>query len=437
MSIFLGAFNVDVDGDNLKDLVVAPNQKSSITNTRNTWLYKNTGDKDHRFAFNTTNFLGEQTLDFGSFSYPVFVDYNMDGLMDIVVSTDGEYGTAGPATLALYLFENTGTSTNPSFELIDDDYLGFRAFTTTSRNPAPSFGDLDGDLDIDLLIGDNEGKLYYFENIAGPNQPLQFNNPIYNFMGIDIGQDAKPEIADMNNDGLGDIIVGTRLPKIQNGIIGTILYFQNQGTSGNPQFDPDEDNFPNTPIMGQVDVRISTSGGETILSQPCMVKNNNDWILLTGSDSRGINLYTDIEDNLYDSFQFETSNLGNLREGRAITVDAFDIDSDGFLELLIGNRRGGISFYNSDLESQTVSVDDVDLATTGMAFPNPSTGLINIKGAFGQDIKSIKLLNNLGQTVAVFNTELRTFDISGMQAGLYILLVELKDTTMIEKLIKI
>ncbi|NNF21597.1 MAG: VCBS repeat-containing protein, partial [Saprospiraceae bacterium] len=239
MSIFLSAFEVDVDQDGLNDLLVSPNEISSITNVNNIWYYRNTGNSNERFSLQQEDFLTEETLDFGSFSKPVFTDYNADGLMDILVGTDGDFGTSGPAVLAMYLFENRGTAENPEFFLVDDDYLDFSQFSSTSRNPAPAFGDLDGDLDTDLVIGDAAGFLYYFENVAGPDAPYEFKAPVYKFMNIDAGQTVSPAIADLNGDGLGDLIIGERNSNLFNDTLGNVNYFENQGSVGNPFFDSD------------------------------------------------------------------------------------------------------------------------------------------------------------------------------------------------------
>ena len=73
--------------------------------------------------------------------------------MDILVGAGGDYVNQ-KTILSLKLFKNTGTVTTPSYELIDDDYLGFSENASSSNNPAPAIGDLDGDGDDDLIIGD-------------------------------------------------------------------------------------------------------------------------------------------------------------------------------------------------------------------------------------------------------------------------------------------
>ena len=93
----------------------------------------------------------------------------MDFLILFVVTSDilmvGPYRTTG-------CFKNTGTFNQATFKLI-------MIFANLSNLPlntilnipvagvSPSFGDLDDDGDDDMILGDADGKLHFFENIAG------------------------------------------------------------------------------------------------------------------------------------------------------------------------------------------------------------------------------------------------------------------------------
>lgn len=432
MSIFLGAFNVDVDADGLKDMIVSPNEVSSISNTDNIWFYKNTGNPQARFSLNKQGFLTEETVDVGSFSCPRFVDYNQDGLMDLVVTTDGEFGAFGPASLAMYLYENVGTSEAPEFMLVDDDYLGFRAFASTSRNPVPAFGDLDGDDDIDLVMGDIDGYLYFFENTAGPSQTLAFANPVYKYMDIDIGQGAAPAIADLNNDGLGDLIVGDRSANGFNDTLGSINYFQNLGTIGNAMFDPDVTLLPNYPILGVMDTRLTMSAAEKALASPVVIQEEDETHFFIGSDKGHIKQYRFDPSDFYGQYDIVSEALGDLNLGRSSSVDLYDIDDDGFLEMIIGNKRGGLNFYNTDVKSMTTSVDSQSLGQIKV-YPNPSSNVLYIDTP-GQ-VPQFSVFNLNGQLM--LKNQGQQVDVSNLPPGVYLLDVLVGEQSYKEKIIKI
>ena len=108
-------------------------------------------------------------LDFGNSAYPVF-DYNNDGLDDIIIGNYGYHNPNNNPTSSLALLKNTGTNTFPSYTLVDRDWLNLSTLNlnTTLNLPAlnlsPTFGDIDGDNNQDLVLGDADGKLHLFKN---------------------------------------------------------------------------------------------------------------------------------------------------------------------------------------------------------------------------------------------------------------------------------
>src|SRR5690606_38369054 len=109
---------------------------------------------------------------------------------------------------------------------------------------APTAGDLDSDGDIDIMVGDFYGKLYYFENTAGEGNPLVFNNRIYEYADLNVANNAKPALDDINGDGLTDIILG----KLNN----DMNYVQNIGSAGNPMFSNSLSSPPNQRNLGKI-----------------------------------------------------------------------------------------------------------------------------------------------------------------------------------------
>ena len=100
---------------------------------------------------------------------PALVDLDGDGDLDIVAGQQNAY---------LHFFRNDG-----GFRFVDaSDEIGFpfgvnlvAAFVADEAavyaDPAPSFGDLDGDGDLDLLLGTFNGGLHYFRNDGDATAP--------------------------------------------------------------------------------------------------------------------------------------------------------------------------------------------------------------------------------------------------------------------------
>ncbi len=243
---------LDVNNDGLEDLLIAPRMQES-ENYSCAWYYQNMGTADSAlFHLQTKTFLIHEGLDFGEGAYPAFFDYNGDGLLDLVVGNVGYYRSSTTFRPGLALLENTGTPTSPKFKLIDRDFAN-----TSTRNieaVAPTFGDMDNDGDADMIIGRLDGYLDYYENIAAPGAPASFIPAMIEMFGIDVGNSSTPFIHDVNGDSLLDLVVGE--------MNGNLNYFENKGTRTAFQFNtqPDNSYFGKVRILTPP---LSTSGYPT------------------------------------------------------------------------------------------------------------------------------------------------------------------------------
>ncbi len=79
------------------------------------------------------------------------------------------------------------------------------------EDTALSLGDVDGDGDLDLILGDNDGTLYYYENTGTSTSPTYVartdsDNP---FDGFNLGGDSTPSLGDVDGEGDLDLVVGS------------------------------------------------------------------------------------------------------------------------------------------------------------------------------------------------------------------------------------
>ncbi|NJB84583.1 hypothetical protein GGR26_000328 [Lewinella marina] len=417
---FPGAYHLDIDQDGVKDLVASPSQTLNAEDVNVGWYYRNRGtDAAPEFAFRDSQLLVRQSLDFGSGSRPAIFDYDADGRPDIVVGNTENYSPDGRINSRLRLIRNVTPPGGPAaFVLADDDYLRLSRFQSTTSAFTATFGDLDGDGDQDAIVGERSGQLIYLENTAGAGRPATFDEPVFSYMGLDAGQMAVPDIADLDRDGLPDLVVG--------GYDGRIRFYRNVGTPTAPRYDPDTGAPGNALQLGGINT--NRPGFSTGYPSPVVITYPDRFLLVTGNRAGTLEAYsftdytqpfTELEDTVaaVDVGSFSVPAVGNL-------------DGDGLLDFVLGNERGGLSYYRSDLPAGEPTTGTAFPGAADFplsAFPNPATTFVRLGGLPGSRVQHIRVISGVGQVVREFTVPgLREYsaDLSGLPAGIYLLQVE-------------
>lgn len=373
MTTFLGAYYVDVNNDDVKDLLVSPNSFSDAEDRKSLMLYINEGENDlPAFVKIQDDFLQESMIDLGNSAYPVIFDVNQDGRKDLLIANRKYFELGNNFTSIIHYYQNTGTAEIPQFELIDDNWLNIPAFNWQSVYP--TFGDLNGDGAFDLIAGDQEGVLHLMQNAAPAGQPVEYSlAPVTLTDGndelIDVGQNATPQLFDVDNDGLLDLLIGE--------LNGCVNYYRNTGTQQDYSFILQEDSIG--------DVAATSLLGIQGRSVPHMIRNGAGLMeLFIGTETGQINHYTNIENNIFGQFDLVTTDFENIREGEKSAVTFGDLTNDGLLDLFVGNIAGGVGFYRHI----PVSIENEWQAEDIRVYPNPATDriIISINGHTNQPV---------------------------------------------------
>lgn len=431
LPVFPASYMLDLDFDGKKDVIVSPASTNYIENYAVSWFYKNTGTNAvPTFQIQQKDFLIRDMVDLGTGANPALVDVNADGLLDLVVGNGALYLPQSGRDARLFLFQNVGTASSPVFRLIDDNWLNFKVLSSIDNyNFSPTFGDMDGDGDMDLIVGEESGTLFFVENKAGANQPLSMATPIPVWKNLDAGGACKPQIVDLDRDGLPDIVSGTRN--------GFLRFFKNIGRRSVP-------NFSTTPTktkLGFVDT--GEFGFPTGFAAPVFISFGNKYVLFCGTQSGKIKVYDNIDGRLNDTFRLVNGDYGLLRDGSHLALAIANVaTNDNRLEMFVGNQRGGLSAYQMSYNIEgTTPTQDIVNQSFATVYPNPTNGFLTIEcdEKLQNAMKQLTLYNVVGQCLKAvdFATPQYQTDLSSFPNGVYFVKIQTeKGQQQILKIVK-
>ncbi len=372
---------VDADNDGVKDFIVS---QSEYRNFNGVHLYKNNGSTAlPNFHLQQTDFLENEMIDVGEGASPVFFDYDGDGLKDLVIGNKRKSITDSTGTTGLTLYRNNGTASAPSFVFVTDNYLNLNA-QNYSGTIYPAFGDLDQDGDDDLILGLDNGTMVYFRNCAGAGTPPNFCMVTPNYMSIDIGNAASPQIIDLKRDGKADLVVGEK-----NGVLN---YFENIGTIGSPFFAVQ----PSIDTLGQINLQtINATDGYTV---PFIFDYNGSYRLVVSCMKGDVYLYGNIDNNISGAWVVMDTIISltsGSRYGYNLSVSGDDINNDSLTDLLVGLYTGGVQIYLQN--DTTTGIQSLPKDKGFKVYPNPSSEYFVIKSEKGEG--TYVLYDRIGQAV--------------------------------------
>jgi uncharacterized protein (DUF2141 family) len=186
----------DLDGDGDLDLLVGSKIHQQGEGSRIT-RWENVGSR----TAPSFRHRGELPDHFEFQSAPAAGDLNGDGLVDLVVGSWRD---------RLQYWRNSGTKAAPAWSLADSMLVTI----TRGSNAVPALADLDGDGDLDLMVGEASGQLNLYRNTGTRTSPA-FELVSDNFQGIDVGRRNVPLLADLDGDGKADLLMGTEDGSLQ------------------------------------------------------------------------------------------------------------------------------------------------------------------------------------------------------------------------------
>lgn len=195
---------IDFDGDSLFDMMCA----LAIKGNNYLFFFKNIGTNEIPEYENPVKIKTEDNQPIGSKLYleVPLADYDKDGDFDFLgIDKFGK----------LIYFENIGSATNHKYKVgkqLINDGMSLQMESKHGGAMKPRASDFNNDGYIDLLIGDEEGKVALLKNTGKVNNGIPvFLQPQFlqqKAKYVDFGALVAPRVFDWDNDGLDDIVAG-------------------------------------------------------------------------------------------------------------------------------------------------------------------------------------------------------------------------------------
>lgn len=343
------ALVIDLDGDGDDDLVYGEVDK------KNLFALYNGGDSMYAVIDSVDANYPVYDVPASISHYPLAFgfDANNDGKKDIIVAPNDSYNCASKNTVLFY--ENNSNTNAIQLQFKQNNFLE-DGMIELGQGAFPTFVDYNGDSLIDLVVG-NYG--YYRDSTVVSSQLALFINvgtaevPVFELTDDDwLGFASRypAEVVMALYPAFGDIDTDGDLDLFLGDTSGTITFYENTAGLGAPMaFAPPVANYFNIDVMG--------SG----YSAPLVYDVNGDGLmdLLIGNRVGTIRYFENRGTASAPAFdQVPTNNLfGAIDVSTAFTLFGYSqpvitvLDTTGTLYLLSGNEEGNIYGYEFNIDS--------------------------------------------------------------------------------------
>jgi CSLREA domain-containing protein len=288
-------------------------------------------------------------FDVGIEAKPSVADIDGDGDADVVV---------GESNGTLAYFRNTGSATNPVYAQQTGAANPFNGIDVGSYS-APAADDVDGDGDVDLFVGANDGTVHYYKNTGTATNPtyVQQTHTDNPFNNVYVGDYVGIALGDVDADGRVDALLGAH--------DGTLRYYRNTGsatvpvytlqTGGTDLFNGVDVGVEAKPVLGDVD-------GDGDLDAAVGASDGTIWYFKnTGAATSPV----------YVSQSGAANPFNGLDVGTYSTPVLGDVNGDGDLDAIVGASDGTLFYFRNDAVPPAVNY----ALLTGAA--NPFNGINN------------------------------------------------------------
>ena len=271
---------------------------------------------------------------------------NIDGdtLNDMIIGD-----VSCPTVYALY---NRGARTHAYIDSIENRYPLADVSVVDTLFPATFFVDVSNDNIKDFLVAPNtrNGGYNNFEGVQYYKNTNSNDHLIPDFQAIgwlqntnfEVGSWASPAFFDYNNDGLQDLLVANNHYSTGNKTWNAWALLKNIGTNLSPMYEVVSKDYMDWVVNNP---HPTLRGMKPALED---LDNDGDKDLFVGNyDGTLYYFRNDGGTTANANFQYVTNMLDSIDVGFYSTPTFYDLDNDGDKDLLIGDKKGFLHYYDN------------------------------------------------------------------------------------------